>query len=153
MFHTEPNAKLMIAVISDNGSLLIYDHTTLVWAAQLSVSSPVAIQRSNIHGLPGAIVTLNRKGTVNVAYLGSDPHVFKAPPLDLKQLDFQRAHSELTELEKQIQQGVDYSGKYQTISNNSSRYLHKNLNISRTVKIRLQIKIQILYLCFYRNLV
>lgn len=102
----------MISVVSDNGSVLIYDHMTLVWAAQLSSHIPVAIQRSNIQGLPGgAIVTLSDKGTVNVGYLGSDPHLFKAPPLDLQQLDFQKAHTELNELERQIQQGVDLSGK------------------------------------------
>uniref|UniRef100_A0A336N0M3 CSON007645 protein n=1 Tax=Culicoides sonorensis TaxID=179676 RepID=A0A336N0M3_CULSO len=108
-WYWEPNARLMIAVVSDNGSLLIYDQLSLVWAAQLTSNFPVAIQRSNIQGLPGgAIVTLSDKGTVNVGYLGSDPHLFKAPPLDLQQLDFQKAHMELTELERQIQHGVDF---------------------------------------------
>lgn len=92
----------MIGVASENGSLLVYECNQLIWAAQLS-HIPVAIQRVNIIGLPGALVTLSKTGLVNVGYLGSDPHLFKAPPLDLKQLDFIQAHGELMELESQIQ--------------------------------------------------
>lgn len=53
----EPNARLMTTIVSESGSLLIYEESTLIWAAQLT-DVPVAIQRSNLNGLAGAIVTL-----------------------------------------------------------------------------------------------
>ncbi|XP_063708995.1 protein PTHB1 [Culicoides brevitarsis] len=109
-WYWENNARMIITILSENGTLLIYDQMILMWAAQLSFTDTIAIQRSNIQGLPGgAIVTLNNKGILNVGYLGSDPYIFKAPLLNLQQLDFQKAYIELNELETCIKKGVDIS--------------------------------------------
>lgn len=102
----EPNARLIIAVATDNGTLLIYEEKKIIWASQLS-EVPVAIQRSNIQGLPGAIVTLGCTGNLQISYLGSTPYVFTVPPLNLHELNYVRAHKELTELEKEIKGGLD----------------------------------------------
>lgn len=75
-FRTEPDCNLMTAVATDNGSLLIYQNSTLVWCTQL-MDETIAISRGNFNGLAGGIVTLNMTGHVDVGYLGSDPHVFK----------------------------------------------------------------------------
>lgn len=66
----------MTAVATDNGSLLIYQNSTLVWCTQL-MDETIAISRGNFNGLAGGIVALNMTGHVDVGYLGSDPHVFK----------------------------------------------------------------------------
>jgi hypothetical protein len=66
----------MSAVATDNGSLLIYQNSTLIWCTEL-LGETVAISRGNFSGLTGGIVTLNSTGKVNVGYLGSDPQVFK----------------------------------------------------------------------------
>lgn len=104
----EPNARLMTSIVSDSGSLLIYEESTLIWAAQLS-EVPVAIQRSNLNGLAGAIVTLSETGNLQVGYLGSEPQPFKVPPLNLNELKYEDVQKELTELEKDIKAGIDFT--------------------------------------------
>jgi Bardet-Biedl syndrome 9 protein len=66
----------MIAVATENGSLLIYQHSTLVWCAELLHES-ISIARGNFVGLAGGLVTLNSSGKITVGFLGSDPNIFK----------------------------------------------------------------------------
>lgn len=99
----------MIAVATDNRSLLIYQNSTLVWCAEL-LDETIAIQRGNFMGLAGAIVTLNSTGKLTIGYLGSDPHIFKVPPLNLSKLDYEKSKRELEEMEKEINSSVDNSG-------------------------------------------
>lgn len=98
----------MITVLTDNGTLLIYEEANLKWATQLA-DVPIAIDRSNVDGLPGALVTLGKTGNLQVSYLGSEPLLFKVPPLNLKALDFVKTQEELVELEKEIKAGVDFT--------------------------------------------
>lgn len=79
-----------------------------MWAAQLS-EVPVAIQRSNLNGLAGAIVTLSETGNLQVGYLGSEPQPFKVPPLNLSELNYENTQKELAELEKDIKSGIDFT--------------------------------------------
>lgn len=94
--------------MSESGSLLIYEESTLIWAAQLS-EVPVAIQRSNVNGLAGAIVTLSETGNLQVGFLGSEPQPFKVPPLNLSELNYENVQKELAELEKDIKSGIDFT--------------------------------------------
>lgn len=105
---SEPDVKLIITVISDSGSLLIYNSSILIWASQLS-EVPVAICRANFNELPGAIVTLGETGKVIVSYLGAEPQLFQVPPLNLRKIDFVRTQKELVELEKEIKAGIDFT--------------------------------------------
>lgn len=88
--------------------MLIYSMSNLIWAAQLP-DVPVAICRSNLDCLPGAIITLDESGKVNVSYLGSEPQLFQVPPLNLQKMNFDRTQRELIELEKEIKSGIDFS--------------------------------------------
>jgi Bardet-Biedl syndrome 9 protein len=105
----EPDAKLMIAVATENNSLLIYQNSTLVWCAEL-FGETIAFQRGNFSGLSGGLVTLNSTGKIIVGYLGTDPQVFKVPPLNLSKLDYEKSKIELEEMEKEINSSVDNSG-------------------------------------------
>lgn len=58
----------------------------------------MAIQRSNLCGLPGAIVTLSETGQVNIGYLGSEPFTFAVPPLE------RDADPHLTQLSRHLKQ-------------------------------------------------
>lgn len=100
----------MIAVATDNGSLLIYQNSTLVWCAEL-LDETIALRRGNFTGLAGAIVTLNSCGKLTIGYLGSEPHIFKVPPLNLSKLDYEKSKLELEEMEKEINSSVDNSGE------------------------------------------
>lgn len=102
----------MIAVTTENGSLLIYQNSAeLVWCAQL-IDQTIAIQRGNFAGLAGGLVTLTMTGKVTIGYLGSNPIMFKVPPINLAKLDYEKSKLELEEMEKEINSSVDNSGSY-----------------------------------------
>ena len=105
----EPDCKLMIAVATENRSLLIYHHSTLIWCAEL-LDETIAITRANFIGLAGGLVTLSSTGKITVGFLGSDPNVFKVPPINLSKLDYEKSKCELEEMEKEINSSVDNSG-------------------------------------------
>lgn len=107
--YLEPDCKLMIAVTTENGSLLIYQDFTLVWCAEL-LDQTIAMQRGNFSGLAGGLVTLTLTGKVNVGYLGSNLSVFKVPSINLSKLDYEKSKTELEEMEKEINSSVDNSG-------------------------------------------
>lgn len=46
LFFTEPDGKLMVLVVADTDTLLLYEGTTLKWSAQLPFT-PVAIARAH----------------------------------------------------------------------------------------------------------
>lgn len=96
----------MMAIVSDSGSLLIYESMNLIWTAKL-LEIPVAITRGNFDGLPGGIAYLGEEGHITVGYLGSEPEIFKVPPLNLKELNYEKTQMELAELEKEIKEGID----------------------------------------------
>lgn len=98
----------MIAIVSESGSLLLYEGSQIVWSAELS-EVPVALSRANVSGLPGALVTLDNTGVLSVGFLGSEPHLFKVPPLNLAPFEVAKCQKEMMELEKEIRAGVDFS--------------------------------------------
>lgn len=107
--NAEPDCKLIIAVATENRSLLIYHNSTLVWCAELSEET-IAIKRGNFVSLTGALVTLNSTGKVSVGFLGSDPVIFKVPPMNLSKLDYEKSKAELEEMEREINSSIDNSG-------------------------------------------
>lgn len=102
----------MIAVTTENGSLLIYHESTLVWCAEVLDSDTIAIQRGNFNGLAGGLVSLTATGRVSVGYLGSNPSIFKVPAMNLSKLDYYKSKAELDEMEREINSSVDNSGPY-----------------------------------------
>ncbi|XP_050073758.1 protein PTHB1 [Anopheles maculipalpis] len=107
-WYWEPGARLMLAVVSESGSLLLYESDQIIWSAQLG-DVPVAISRANVTGLPGALVTLGATGALTIGYLGSDPQLFRVPALNLAPFEIARCQKELLELEREIRTGVDPS--------------------------------------------
>lgn len=132
-WYWEPDPRLIISIVSDSGSLLIYEFTTMIWAAQLS-NVPVAIQRANFKQLPGSIVTLGEEGLVNVGFLGSQPSLFKVPPLNLQEMNFDKAQKELDELEVEIKAGIDF-----TDFSLSNSLAERDLNIQIIIGSELEI--------------
>lgn len=104
---SEPGARLITAIASDTGKLFIYEGANIIWAAQYKDDAPVAIQRSNLIGLPGGIVALGSTGQLRIGYLGSEPFVFRVPSVTMEDLSFTEAHKELQLLEEEIKAAVD----------------------------------------------
>ncbi|XP_053686775.1 protein PTHB1 isoform X2 [Sabethes cyaneus] len=107
-WYWEPDTRLMIALVSESGSLLLYEESQIVWSAELP-EIPVALGRANVSCLPGALVTLGATGALNVGYLGSEPHIFKVPPIKLAPFEVDKCQKELMELENEIRSGADFS--------------------------------------------
>lgn len=112
--------------------MLIYNSANMVWAAQLP-SVPVAIMRSNLDSLAGAIVTLSEAGKIDVSYLGAEPQLFQVPPLNLQKMNFDKTQTELIELEKEIKLGIDFTDS--TMVNASAE---RDLNVQLEVATTLQ---------------
>lgn len=93
--------KLMILVVSETNTLLIYENATLRWSARLSLS-PIALSRGSFVSIKGVLVFLSEEGALQICYLGTEPILFTAPPLVNKELDFQDAEEELITLNKII---------------------------------------------------
>lgn len=110
---------------------MIYNTSQLIWAAQLSYI-PIAIYRTNVNGLPGAICTLCDNGKIDVSYLGSDPQMFQVPPLNMQKLNFEKTQNELIELEKEIKAGIDFTD-VSTINANAERDLNIDFTIDTTL--------------------
>ncbi|XP_004522553.1 protein PTHB1 [Ceratitis capitata] len=108
-YYWEPGARLITAIASATGKLFIYEGANIIWAAQYKDDPPVAIQRSNLNGLAGGIVALGTTGQLRIGYLGSEPFVFKVPPVNMEDLSFTEAHKELQQLEEEIKAAVDVS--------------------------------------------
>lgn len=119
--------------MSESGTILIYNTTQLIWAAQLAYI-PVSICRTNVNGLPGAICTLCENGKIDVSYLGSDPQMFQVPPLNMQKLNFEKTQHELIELEKEIKAGIDFTD-VASINAIAERDLHIDFTIDSTLEV------------------
>ncbi|XP_076243990.1 protein PTHB1-like [Calliopsis andreniformis] len=93
----EPDGKLMVLVIADTSTLMIYEGTTLRWSAQLPFV-PVAVARAHLQYMEGLIVILSDNGLLEACYLGSEPGLFVAPPLHPRGYDYAAAEQQLSDL-------------------------------------------------------
>ncbi|XP_076290375.1 protein PTHB1-like [Lasioglossum baleicum] len=93
----EPDGRLMVIVVADTSTLMIYEGTKLKWSAQLPFA-PVAIARAHLQHLQGAIVALSDDGRLEACYLGAEPGLFVAPPLHSRGYDYTAAENQLAEL-------------------------------------------------------
>lgn len=123
-FFPEPDGKLMVLVIADTGTLMIYEGTTLKWSAQLPFT-PVTVARAQLRvsgveierereigeilaranffqHLEGAVVALSADGRLEACYLGSEPSLFVAPPLHPRGYDYTAAERELSKLREGV---------------------------------------------------
>lgn len=91
----------MTLVVSETSTLVIYQNTSVKWSAQLQFL-PICIARAFLRTLWGAVVLLSEEGRLECCYLGTDPSLFVAPPLNAKEIDFEQAESELATLNKII---------------------------------------------------
>ncbi|KAK9889617.1 hypothetical protein WA026_006991 [Henosepilachna vigintioctopunctata] len=93
------DSNVMNIVVSETGTALIYQNTTLKWSAKLNFL-PVNIKRANLWNLKGCLVMLSEEGRLECCYLGTEPSLFVAPPLSYQDLNFEEAEKELTLLSK-----------------------------------------------------
>ncbi|KAK1124622.1 hypothetical protein K0M31_005996 [Melipona bicolor] len=129
---SEPDGKLMVLVIADTSTLMIYEGSTLRWSAQLPFA-PVTVARVQLEvslrytrntldttldttfvpsqHLHGVIVILSADGRLEACYLGSEPSLFVAPPLHPRGYDYAAAERELSELRATVSSNSKQTGE------------------------------------------
>ncbi|XP_046830544.1 protein PTHB1 isoform X2 [Vespa crabro] len=124
----EPDGKLMVFVIADTSTLMIYEGTTLKWSAQLPFV-PVAVTRAHFQYLDGLIVILSEEGQLEACYLGSEPSLFIAPAVHRRGFDYIAAEEELLELRRKLKE-MKLSGDQLAVTPVTDMELLVNVNIS-----------------------
>nr|XP_050859304.1 protein PTHB1 isoform X2 [Vespula vulgaris] len=124
----EPDGKLMVFVIADTSTLMIYEGTTLKWSAQLPFV-PVAVTRAHFQYLDGLIVILSEEGQLEACYLGSEPSLFIAPAVHRRGFDYVAAEEELLEVRRKLKE-MKLSGDQLAVTPVTDMELLVNVNIS-----------------------
>uniref|UniRef100_A0A1B0B5V8 Protein PTHB1 n=1 Tax=Glossina palpalis gambiensis TaxID=67801 RepID=A0A1B0B5V8_9MUSC len=140
-YYWEPTARLITIIFSASSKLFIYEKANIIWAAHIKHEPPVAIQRSNLSGLTGALVTLGPCGQLRIGYLGTDPYVFQVPPLNVQELSFTEAQKKLQELEEEIKEATDIQNV--EIINQKA---YEDMNISFTINAEVKAEADLLLL-------
>lgn len=102
-FFVGEDDKITTLIVSETSTLLIYQGTTLKWSANLSFL-PVCIERVFLKDIKGAFVSLSDEGQLTCSYLGTQPSLFVAPPLNNQQIDFEQAIADLDKYNETIQE-------------------------------------------------
>ncbi|XP_062843657.1 protein PTHB1 [Trichomycterus rosablanca] len=100
---SEATTNLLLA--NHNSMLLVYQDTTLKWAAQLS-DVPVAVRIANFPELKGLVVTLSSEGHLQCSYMGTDPSFFTAPKVDAREVNYDEVDAEMKALHKVIREAT-----------------------------------------------
>ncbi|XP_072524560.1 protein PTHB1 isoform X2 [Salminus brasiliensis] len=88
-----------------NNMVLVYQDTTLKWAAQLSCV-PVAMRVANFPDLKGLVVSLSSEGHLQCSYMGTDPSFFTAPKVDAREVNYDEVDAEMRALHKVIREAT-----------------------------------------------
>ncbi|XP_053506907.1 protein PTHB1 isoform X1 [Ictalurus furcatus] len=92
-----------VLLANHNNMLLVYQDTTLKWAAQLACV-PVAVRVANFPDLKGLVVTLSSEGHLQCSYMGTDPSFFTAPKVDSREVNYDEVDAEMKALQKVIRE-------------------------------------------------
>jgi len=103
--------KIVSLITSDTDTLLVYEETTLKWAAQLPFAA-VSINRGSFKRSIDSrdlhrdlLVLSSGEGQLTAAYLGTEPDLFSAPAAGWagkRELNYDETDRELAELNKRI---------------------------------------------------
>nr|XP_037283061.1 protein PTHB1-like [Rhipicephalus microplus] len=100
-YPSSTEGSLMLLMATQRSTLLVYHDTVLKWAAQLS-SAPIALARTTIQNLQGAIVRLTEQGQLCCSYLGTDPCLSVAVAPESREYSLREVEQELNRLENAI---------------------------------------------------
>uniref|UniRef100_A0A3B1IVI9 Bardet-Biedl syndrome 9 n=1 Tax=Astyanax mexicanus TaxID=7994 RepID=A0A3B1IVI9_ASTMX len=100
---SEGTTNLLVG--NHNNMVLVYQDTTLKWAAQLSCV-PVAVRIANFPDLKGLVVTLSSEGHLQCSYMGTDPSFFTVPKVDAREVNYDEVDAEMRALHKVIREAT-----------------------------------------------
>ncbi|XP_077056310.1 protein PTHB1 isoform X2 [Siphateles boraxobius] len=94
-----------VLMCNHNNMLLVYQDSTLKWAAQLC-SVPVTVRVANFPELKGVVVTLSSDGRLHCSYMGTDPSFFTAPKVEAREANYEELDTEMKRLQKLIREAT-----------------------------------------------
>ncbi|XP_065287085.1 protein PTHB1 isoform X1 [Dermacentor albipictus] len=113
-YPSSTEGSLMLLMATQRSTLLVYHDTVLKWAAQLS-SAPIALARTTIQSMQGAIVRLTEQGQLSCSYLGTDPCLSVAAAPESREYSLREVEQELNRLENAIKSSSeDFPGRKKT---------------------------------------
>lgn len=120
---SEPTARLLVMVASEDSKLYIYEGTTLLWSCDL-LHQAISISRCFLKYLPGGLATLSASGVVSVSYLGTEPDLnANAPSMVNDAADPEQVQTELEAVEEALQKVLagkegEHNNKIRQVKNN-----------------------------------
>merc|ERR1719414_1483094 len=93
-----------LILATHTGHLMIFKEMQLIWCARLQGMIPVQICVEALCGIKGMIVCMDRKGKVQVCYLGTDPPTASLVNTEMKELNYDEMEEEHQELLRVIRQ-------------------------------------------------
>ncbi|KAM9439745.1 protein PTHB1 isoform 1-T1 [Clarias gariepinus] len=94
-----------VLLANHNNMLLVYQDTTLKWAAQLA-GVPVSVRIASFPELKGLVVTLSSEGHLQCSYMGTDPSFLTAPKVDSREVNYDEVDAEMKALQKVIREAT-----------------------------------------------
>lgn len=112
-----PNAQVMMLIVSEYNSLLVFNYTRIKWIAQMSCKA-ICIQRGTINNSPGILTCLSDTGDLTSFYLGTNPSFsFTNITPSFHEINFDKSSQELKSLRKIIK---SFTNSHNSVSSKSS---------------------------------
>ena len=87
----------------------------------------------NFQGLKGGLVLLGENGELQITYLGTDPSLFVAPPIEAREINYEETDKEMAILNKIIRNSTKDTGSLASLSRGE-----RDLSVSVTVGSQLE---------------
>ncbi|XP_022112018.1 protein PTHB1-like isoform X2 [Acanthaster planci] len=102
---TSSDTSITYMVATHTGQLMIYQDTTLKWAAKLEYV-PVSIRVGQFQDLKGVITSIDDQGHLVCSYLGTDPSLFVTPSTDSREINYEEQDLEMRKLQRVIKESA-----------------------------------------------
>eukprot|EP00419_Tripos_fusus_P062410 CAMPEP_0172920554 /NCGR_PEP_ID=MMETSP1075-20121228/204314_1 /TAXON_ID=2916 /ORGANISM="Ceratium fusus, Strain PA161109" /LENGTH=869 /DNA_ID=CAMNT_0013780599 /DNA_START=19 /DNA_END=2628 /DNA_ORIENTATION=+ len=97
-----PSFNLLVS--THIGHIMIFKEMQLVWCARLHAMVPVQTLVDNISGIRGMVICMDRRGKVQVCYMGTDPPTASLVNTEMKELNYDEMEEEHQDLLRIIRQ-------------------------------------------------
>ncbi|XP_038065523.1 protein PTHB1-like isoform X1 [Patiria miniata] len=102
---TSSESSITYMVATHTRQLMIYQDTTLKWAAKLEYV-PVSIRVGQFQDLKGVITSIDDQGHLVCSYLGTDPSLFVTPSTDSREINYEEQDLEMKKLQRAIKESA-----------------------------------------------
>lgn len=125
-----PNAQVMMLIVSEYNSLLVFNYTRIKWIAQMSCKA-ICIQRGTINSLAGILTCLSDTGDLMCLYLGTNPSFsFANVTPSFQEINFEKSSQELKALKKIIRSFTQCMATNAVNSKSTSKHSSDDIKVN-----------------------